>query len=132
MATISVPFKSSLPSRDRFATLAHKKALRAPVLDEHALHFEGGREAWCPNPVWTAPARSIREEEDDAERLGVGTASRARKTKETTKKKVSFVQGARLDSDGCVANLSNDLDSTSSLVRPFEKEPTDHSAFPSA
>ncbi|KAE8261266.1 hypothetical protein A4X09_0g7685 [Tilletia walkeri] len=131
MATISVPFKSSLPpSRDRFETLAHKKALRAPALDEQ--HFISKREAWWPHPVWTTPARSIREKEDDAERVGVGAASRARKTKETTKKKVSFVQGARLDPDGNAANLLNDLDSTSSLVRPVKKEPTDHSALPSA
>ncbi|KAE8238079.1 hypothetical protein A4X13_0g8522 [Tilletia indica] len=96
-----------------------------------ALHFEEGGLV-ASSCLDAAPARSIREEEDDTERVGVGAASRARKAKEPTKKKVSFLQGARLDSDGCVTNLSNDLDSTSSLVRPFEKEPTDHSAFPSA
>ncbi|KAE8224032.1 hypothetical protein CF326_g8100, partial [Tilletia indica] len=93
------PIQILPPSRDRFATLAHKKALRAPALDEQALHFEGGREARWPNPVWTAPARSLREEEDDAEGVGVGGADRARRTKKTKKKKVSFVQGARLDPD---------------------------------
>ncbi|CAD6917143.1 unnamed protein product [Tilletia controversa] len=98
------PIRNLPPSRERFSTLAHKKVLRAPLQDQEVLHFEGrnGPGARWPNWVWTAPRRSVHEEEKEMDEEGQGkngAQTQTKKKKKPAKRKVAFLDAKRFEPD---------------------------------